>query len=459
MIRGESVVKKNLSERVADLYSRYFPDAFIFALLLTLIAIVTAIIFTDSSTFSVLGFWFEGVPDLFLFAFQLIITYAAALVLVDTPLMKKLIKKMASLVKSPTSAYVSTSIIGALTSFLGWYIGPVVTSLYARAIGQNVDGVDYRLLAAVAYSSFIISLTGISGTIPLFVATEGELTEMLGGLYTLKETTFSILNIVTAFLIVTVTTVIFYFIGKGKKNIVTYKDLAIDKEIAATLEEDDDLEYNHTTFAEKINHFRPIIFVIGALGLLYLIYFLSQYGLNGLNLNTVAFIAIILGFLVHRNPTTYVESFSKNMNATSSIALQFPLYGGIAAVLFESGLTDTITQWIVGFASTATYPIFTFLITGFINLFIPSAGSQFVATAQFLVPAGVELGVEIPRTIMAITFGDIWTNLIQPFWALLYFPILALGTRLTVRDFMGYCLPILLAVGVIWMIGLTFLPI
>src|SRR5699024_11807496 len=54
--------------------------------------------------------------------------------------------------------------------------------------------------------------------------------------------------------------------------------------------------------------------------------------------------------------------------------------------------------------------------------------------------------------------GDIWTNLIQPFWALLYFPILALGTRLTVRDFMGYCLPILLAVGVIWILGLTFLP-
>ncbi|MEI3611290.1 TIGR00366 family protein [Pseudogracilibacillus sp. SO30301A] len=454
-------MNKNLSERVADLYSRYFPDAFIFALLLTFISIVSAILFTDSSTFGVLGYWANGMPDLFLFAFQLVITYAAALVLVDTPIMKKLIRKMANYVKSPSAAYVSTSIIGALTSFLGWYFGPVITSLYARAIGQNVDGVDYRLLAAVAYSSFTISLTGISGTIPLYVATEGELTELLGGLYSLKETTFSVMNLVTAFLIVTFTTIIFYYIGKGKKEIVTFNDLAIDKEVAAALEEVDDhnQKQNHTTFAEKINHFRPIIFVIGSLGLLYLIYFLGLHGLDGLNLNTVAFIAITLGFLVHQNPTTYVESFSKNMNATSSIALQFPLYGGIAAILFQSGLTDVITQWIVGISNTATYPIFTFLITGFINLFIPSAGSQFVATAPFLVPAGVELGVDIPRIIMAITYGDLWTNMIQPFWALLYFPILSLGTRLTVRDFMGYCLPILVLLGVIWILGLTFLPL
>lgn len=459
--KGESAVNKNLSERVADWYSRYFPDAFIFALLLTLLSILAAIFFTDSSTFSVLGYWFNGVPDLFLFAFQLIITYAAALVLVDTPIMKSLISKMAGLVKSPSVAYVSTSIIGALTSFLGWYIGPVITSLYARSIGQNVDGVDYRLLSAVAYSSFIISLTGISGTIPLFVATEGELTDMLGGLYSLKETTFSLLNMVTAFAIVAVTTIIFYIIGRNKKDIVTFHDLAIENEMAAALaeEEKNNEVKNYTTFAEKINHFRPIIFITGILGLVYLVYFLGQTGLDGLNLNTVAFIAIILGFLVHRNPTTYVESFSKNMNATSSIALQFPLYGGIAAILFGSGLTDTLIEWIVNVSNDVTFPVLTFLMTGFINLFIPSAGGQFAATAPFFVPAGIELGVEIPRTIMAITFGDIWTNLIQPFWALLYFPILSLGTRLTVRDFMGYCLPILAAVGVIWIVGLLFLPI
>ncbi|MEK3889265.1 TIGR00366 family protein [Bacillus sp. FSL K6-3431] len=455
-------MRKSMSERVADAYSKYFPDAFIFALVLSLLAILMATIFTESSAINVLGYWFDGFPMLFTFAFQLIITYAAALVLVDTPIVQRMIKKMARKIKTPTFAYVSTSIIGALTSFLGWYFGPVVTSLYARALGQNVKGVDYRLLAAVAYCSFTISLTGISGTIPLFVATEGALTEMLGGLYTLDRTTFSVLNMVTAFAIVLVTTIIFYFIGKNKKEIVTYHDLAIVKpgEQAASIDvEITSTNQTHTTFAEKVNHFRPILFIFGFLGLIYLVYYFGKNGIDGLNLNSVAFVSIILGFLVHKNPVTYVDSFSRNIPATSSIAMQFPIYGGIASVLVGSGLTIKLSEWMVSISTEMTFPIYTFLVTGVINLFIPSAGSQFTATAPFIIPAAVELGVEVPRAILSITFGDIWTNLIQPFWALLYFPILALGTRLTVRDFMGYCLPILVAVGAIWILGLLLLPL
>ncbi|THE09521.1 short-chain fatty acid transporter [Bacillus timonensis] len=455
-------MKKSMSERVADVYSRYFPDAFIFAIVLSLFAILGAIFFTDSSPIAVLGYWFDGFPMLFTFAFQLIITYAAALVLVDTPVVQRFIKNMASKIKKPTTAYVSTSIVGALTSFLGWYFGPVVTSLYARALGQNVKGVDYRLLAAVSYASFTISLTGISGTIPLFVATEGSFTELLGGIYTLDQTTFSVLNMVTAFAIVIVSTIIFYFIGKNKKEIVTFNDLAIIKsgEQAASLElEPSKVAYEPKSFAEKINDFRPTLLIFGLLGLVYLIYFFGTKGINGLNLNSVAFISIVIGFLVHKSPTTYLESFSRNIPATSSIALQFPIYGGIASILIASGLSENITAWMVSYSTEVTFPVLTFLITGFINLFVPSAGSQFTATAPFIIPAAQELGVEIPRAILSITFGDIWTNLIQPFWALLYFPILAVGTRLTVRDFMGYCLPILVAVGAIWILGLLFLPL
>lgn len=455
-------MKKNLSERVADAYSRYFPDAFIFALVLTILAIIFAIAFTDSGPIAVLGYWFEGIPMLFTFAFQLIITYAAALVLVDTPMMQNGIKKMSNIIKTPTAAYVSVSIFGAITSFIGWYIGPIVTALFARAVAQSVERVDYRLIAAISYASFTISLTGISGTIPLFVATEGALTDILGGLYPLTTTTFSTINIITAIAIVVSTTLVFYFVGRSKKEIVTFHDLAIDREIAATAEVEENTSEEQVevkTFSDKINTFRPLLFILGFLGLVYLFYYFFQTGINGLNLNTVAFIAIVLGFLVHKNPMTYMHSFSRNLNATSSIALQFPIYGGIAAVLIESGLADALTEWIVSVSTTFTFPLFTFIMSGIINFFIPSAGSQFTATAGFIIPAAQDLGVEIPRAILAITYGDIWTNLIQPFWALLYYPILAVGTRLTVRDFLGYCLPILLVVGIIWGLGLTFLPL
>lgn len=456
-------MKRSRSEAVANWYSRYFPDAFILALLLTILAMIMAVTLTDKGPMGVMDLWFEGFPMLFTFAFQLMFTYAAALVLVDTPVVQRMIKKMASIVKTPMAAYLSTGIIGAITSFIGWYIGPVVTAIFARAVGREIKGVDYRLISAIAYSSFTISLTGISGTIPLFVATEGDFTKVLGGVIGLRETTFSTLNLVSAALIVLVTTLIFYFIAKNKKEIVTFHDLSLaGDESAATSEaamEAVETKQGPRTFAERINSFPLVLLTIGVIGLVYLVFHFAKNGLQGLNLNSVAVIALVIGFLVQRDAVVYGKSFAKNLVATGSIGLQFPLYGGIASILIGSGLATQFTQWIVEIATETTFPLLAFLVSGIINLFIPSAGSQFTATASFLIPAAESLGVETPRAVMAITYGDIWTNLIQPFWALLYFPILAAGTRLQVRDFLGYCLPILLAVGLIWGGALLFLPL
>lgn len=456
--------KASASERVASWYSRYFPDSLIFALVLTVIAMALALIFTDAGPGGVMDAWFDGIPMLFTFAFQLAFTYAAALVLVDTPKVQQAIRWVARKIKTPQAAYIATGIIGALTSFVGWYIGPVVTAIFARAVAKEMDRVDYRLISAIAYSSFVISLTGISGTIPLFVASEGPLTELIGGTIGLENTTFSLMNIVSALTIVIATTITFYIIARNKKNIVSFADMQIEASKTARTEmaddeADTDVMGERNTFADRINRSRLPILIIGLLGLGYLVYFFVQNGLDGLNLNTVAFIALVMGFLVQKNALTYAASFGRNLVSTGSIMLQFPIYGGIASIFVATGLAGVFTDALVGISTPATYLTITFLITGVLNLFVPSAGSQFVATAPFFIPGGESLGIDNTLTIMAITYGDIWTNLIQPFWALLYFPILAVGTKLRMRDFMGYCLPILGIVGIIWILALNFLPL
>ena len=55
-------------------------------------------------------------------------------------------------------------------------------------------------------------------------------------------------------------------------------------------------------------------------------------------------------------------------------------------------------------------------------------------------PAGKALGVDPAITGMAIAWGDAWTNMIQPFWAL---PALGIA-GLSARDIMGYCIITLL---------------
>ena len=69
-----------------------------------------------------------------------------------------------------------------------------------------------------------------------------------------------------------------------------------------------------------------------------------------------------------------------------------------------------------------------------------------------MLPAGVQLGVDPSVTGMAIAYGDAWTNLIQPFWAL---PALAIA-KLNAKDIMGYCLIDLFVVGAIVIVGFLF---
>ena len=63
--------------------------------------------------------------------------------------------------------------------------------------------------------------------------------------------------------------------------------------------------------------------------------------------------------------------------------------------------------------------------------------------------AGLELPLE--RTVMAVAYGDQWTNMIQPFWAI---PLMGL-TGVNVRQFMGYCALLMLIATPIFLLALV----
>ncbi len=54
---------------------------------------------------------------------------------------------------------------------------------------------------------------------------------------------------------------------------------------------------------------------------------------------------------------------------------------------------------------------------------------------------------------MALSWGDAWTNMIQPFWAL---PALGIA-KLGARDIMGFCLIVLIITGFVIATGLMIL--
>ncbi len=118
-------------------------------------------------------------------------------------------------------------------------------------------------------------------------------------------------------------------------------------------------------------------------------------------------------------PKDFLEAVMNAVKgAASGIIVQFPFYAGIMGMMTASGLATVISNGFVSISNEFTFPLFTFLSAGLVNIFIPSGGGQWAVEAPVMLNAAIELGVSIPKTAMAVAWGDAWTNLIQPFWAL-----------------------------------------
>ena len=90
---------------------------------------------------------------------------------------------------------------------------------------------------------------------------------------------------------------------------------------------------------------------------------------------------------------------------------------------------------------------------GLVNLFVPSGGGQWAVQGPLLVQAGLQAGVAPSKMVMALAYGDQWTNMLQPFWAL---PLLAI-TGIRARDMIGYTAVLLLVSQVVFLLGLYLL--
>jgi len=107
---------------------------------------------------------------------------------------------------------------------------------------------------------------------------------------------------------------------------------------------------------------------------------------------------------------------------------------------------------VFGVVGADSLPFFSFISAGLVNMFVPSGGGQWAVQAPIVIPAAQELGADISRVAMAVAWGDAWTNLIQPFWAL---PVLAIA-GLKAKDIMGFCVVQLFVTGVFISLVLSF---
>ena len=429
------------------LVQKLLPEPFIFAVILTVVAFLIAMPVCHQTPLEVVENWGNGVWSLLAFAMQMALVLVCGSTLASAPLIKRGISWLASLPKKPAGAIALVTAISSLACWLNWGFGLIVGVIFAKEIARKLQGVDYRLLIASAYSGFVVWHAGLSGSIPLTMATPGaglkEVTQgALENPIPITDTVLSPYNIViVALIIVALVAVNSLMHPKADKVVAINPDLlAEDVPIKAE---------KASTPAEKMENSRILSLIIAILGLTYLIIKLFFRG-GSLDLNSVIMLFLFLGVILHKTPLAYVHAFTKSATGAAGILLQFPFYAGIMGIITgvgESGicLGTVISDACISVSTPTTYPLLTFLCAAVLNMFVPSGGGHWAIQAPIMFTAGANLAVDPGLTGMAISWGDAWTNLIQPFWAI---PALAIA-KLNAKDIMGFCIIDLVVTGII----------
>lgn len=441
---------KKLSNGCVHLVNRFLPDPFIFCIILTVIVFIAAIPATGADVITMVGAWGNGVWNLLAFSMQMALVLVLGNAFANAPAIKSIVRTIASTAKTPVRGIILTTFFSVIACWLNWGFGLVVGAILAKEIARQVKGIDYRLLIASAYSGFVVWHAGISGSIPLALATPGaEALELATGgavsdVVSTSLTIFSPYNLIMCAVVL----ICLPFIN-AKMHPSPDEVIVVDPALLV----DEVREYKKPeTPAEKIENSVIPSAIIAIAGLVYLVWYFINNGFN-LTLNIVNFIFLILGIIFHKTPINYVNAISDAAKGAAGILLQFPFYAGIMGMmtfsLAEGGtgtsLAAVISDFFVSISNTVTFPLFTFLSAGIVNFFVPSGGGQWAVQGPIMMPAGLQLGVDPSITGMAIAWGDAWTNMIQPFWAL---PALGIA-GLSARDIMGYCLITLFFVGIV----------
>ena len=435
----------SLSNRIMQ---RYLPDPFLFVVLLTFLVFGLALVFTESSPINIVEYWGGGFWGLLSFAMQMLLVLVTGHVLASSPLFKKWLSKLADLPSSPGQAIILVSVVSLLASLINWGFGLVIGALFAKELARKVEDVDYRLLIASAYSGFVIWHAGLSGSIPLTIATPDHFAQDLIGVIPTSETIFAPFNIaIIIALLIAVPLVNRMMLPRKEETITVDRSLLEDDKdlIAASID-------TAATPSERLENSRVISLLIGMLGMIFLVYYFLTSGFQ-LNLDIVNFLFLFLGILFHGTPKLFLAAVTNAVKGASGIIIQFPFYAGLMGIMVSSGLATVISEAFVSISNEVTFPVFAFLSAGIVNFFVPSGGGQWAVQAPVVLEAAQSIGVPASKAAMAVAWGDAWTNMIQPFWAL---PALAIA-GLKAKDIMGFCVIILFVSGAIITLGFLLL--
>lgn len=429
--------------------TRWVPDAWVIAIILTVLAYILALIFTPSGPLELVQFWGKGFWVLLSFAMQMSLIIFTGYILAVSPPVSKLLNKLAGVPKTPFQSIAMMSFLSMITAWFNWGFSIVGSAVFARYMARKQKGLDYRLLIAAAYLGLgTFWHSGLSASAPLLVATPGHFMEKVIGIIPVTETIFHPFNLILSLIILTVFTIFTPMLHPKKEDVVEANPVDLGEEESFVIEKPKDM-----TPSQRIEHSPIVNWVVGIAGVIWLVWHFSANGPQ-ITLDVVNFLFLMLGIILHGTPASLLRAAEKAGSFIWGVVLQFPFYAGIFGIIQYSEFQNVVAGWFTSISTAQTYPAIVYWYSGILNYFVPSGGSKWAIEAPYVIQAGQELGVSNSLSVLAYAWGDMATDIIQPFWAI---PLLGVA-KLGFRDIMGYAIILFILYLFITSIGFLLAP-
>jgi short-chain fatty acids transporter len=451
------------AQRLAGWTEKWFPDAYVFALIGVVVVSVAALV--NGSTPKVVAVTFGGgFWDLAEFTLQMAMVVLSGYIVATSPPAAKVIERIARVPSSPRGAVAFVSLIACSVSLLNWGLSLVFSGLLARAIARRADlEVDYRAIGAAAYMGLgAVWALGLSSSAAQLQATPDSLPPELlkiTGVLDFGDTILTWQSLVMAAVLIALTVAISWYSAPRGSAIRTAEAMGVD------LDDTVDPPPPPTRPGERLERSPVLPAFVGLLALLWLVYQLADNPFLTVisSLDTYLLVFVVLGLVLHGTPRGFLDATAKAVPTTAGVLVQYPLYAAMAAVLTRAAgrggvsVSDRLADFFTDIGGGGGFPVVVALYTALLGILVPSGGGKWLVEAPYVMQSATDVNMHLGWTVQIYNAAEALPNLVNPFFML---PLLAvLGLR--ARDLIGFTflqfmfhLPVVLLL--LWLLGLTF---
>jgi short-chain fatty acids transporter len=425
---------------------RWIPDPLVIAVALTAITFLLALATTAATPFTLLTAWGDGFFGLNEFAMQMCLVIVTGSILAASRPFARLLDALAARPRSPRGAIALMALFSMATALLHWGVSLIGSAVFARHLARRRGDLDYPLLVASAYLGMgAVWHAGLSGSVPLLVASPGHFLAESIGLVPITETILRPFNLLLLAGVVLAMTVVAVAMHPSPAATRPAPPAAVAA--AAERAPYHSAPSRSLTPAARLEQSLVPAWLLALAGILWLAVTFRAKGPAAVTLNLVNFAFLTLGVLLHGRLSSFLAAAAEAGRHVWGVIIQFPLYAGIMGMMRGSGLAEVIAGWFTSASTRETYPSLVLWYSAILNYLVPSGGSKWAIEGPYVLAAAAALGVPASDTVLAYSWGEMVTDIIQPFWAI---PLLAVA-GLSFRDIAGYgmafCLVYALIVG------------